>query len=61
MKKLDVPNKKLGRPNIPDDKKRVRLSTTISPETMEWFLKNKKDDESIGQIIDEMIKVFGAK
>jgi len=47
--------KKLGRPNIPDDQKRVHLSTTISKESIEYLVQNKSDNLSIGQFLDYII------
>lgn len=49
--------KKLGRPNIPDDKKRVRLNTTIAPDVMD-FINSKKETMSYGQYIDMIIRLY---
>jgi hypothetical protein len=44
-----------GRPKLPDDEKRVTLTTTIKPSTMQTINK-KRGKESKGRYLDKLIE-----
>jgi len=46
--------KKIGRPTKPENQKRVRVSTTVSPETIKYIFE-KKQNLSIGEFIDFLV------
>lgn len=46
----------MARPKIADEKKRVRLSTTVSPETIEYLKNEKGEHISIGVFIDTIVR-----
>jgi hypothetical protein len=47
----------LGRPQKPEDEKRVRLTATVAPETNAWLRGRAKAQEvSQGVVIDRLVK-----